>query len=82
MLERGFRKYLGRSPQQEIRAIQLKRASQLLADTTLKLAEIAELAGFKHPEYLNVAFKRDMGQTPGTYRKASKRHRGDALREA
>jgi LacI family transcriptional regulator len=79
MLERGFRKYLGRSPQQEIRAIQMKRVSQLLADTNLKLAEIAELAGFKHPEYLNVAFKRDTGQTPGKYRKASKRHRGDSL---
>lgn len=79
MLERGFRKYLGRSPQQEIRSIQVKRVKQLLADTNLKLAEIAELAGFKHPEYLNVAFKREAGQTPGNYRQASKRHGNDGL---
>jgi LacI family transcriptional regulator len=77
MLERGFRKYLGRSPQQEIRAIQLKRVKQLLADTNLKLVDIAERAGFKHPEYLNVVFKREAGQTPGEYRRDSKRQQSE-----
>jgi LacI family transcriptional regulator len=69
ILERRFRKYLGRSPQGEIRAVQLKRVKQLLAETDLRLERIAELAGYEHPEYLSVVFKRETGQTPGQYRR-------------
>jgi LacI family transcriptional regulator len=69
ILERRFRKYLGRSPQAEIRAVQLKRVQQLLAETDLRLERIAELAGFEHPEYMSVVFKRQTGQTPGEYRR-------------
>src|SRR5262249_27759987 len=69
ILERRFRKYLGRSPQAEIRAVQLKRVKQLLAETDLRLERIAELAGYEHPEYMSVAFKRATRQTPGEYRR-------------
>jgi LacI family transcriptional regulator len=69
ILERRFRKYLGRSPQAEIRAVQLKRVQQLLAETDLRLDRIAELAGYDHPEYMSVVFKRQTGQTPGEYRR-------------
>lgn len=71
-LERRFRKYLGHSPQAEIRAVQLKRVKQLLADTDLSLEQIARLAGYKHPEYMNVVFKRLTGQTPAHYRQQLK----------
>jgi LacI family transcriptional regulator len=69
VLERQFRKYLGRSPQAEIRAVQLKRARELLAKTDMGLAHIARLVGFVHPEYLSVVFKRESGETPGEYRR-------------
>jgi len=69
LLERRFRTYLGRSPQGEIRAVQLKRVKQLLGETDLSLEEIAELAGYAHPEYMSVVFKRVLGLTPGAYRK-------------
>jgi LacI family transcriptional regulator len=69
VLERQFRKYLGRSPQAEIRAVQLKRARELLAKTDMGLAPIARLVGFEHPEYLSVVFKRESGETPGEYRR-------------
>ena len=69
VLERQFRRYLGRSPQEEIRQMQLKRACQLLAETDLALAQIAPLTGFLHAEYLSVVFKRLTGETPGQYRK-------------
>jgi LacI family transcriptional regulator len=69
MLERQFRRYVGRSPQEEIRQVQLKRARQLLAESDLPLAEIAPLAGYRHPEYMSVVFKRLTGETPGQYRK-------------
>jgi LacI family transcriptional regulator len=68
VLERQFRKYLGRSPQAEIRAVQLKRVKQLLTESELSLERIAALAGYSHPEYMSVVFKRDTGITPGQYR--------------
>jgi LacI family transcriptional regulator len=71
-MERYFRRYLGRSPQTEIRAVQLKRVRQLLAETDLKMDRIAELTGFQHPEYLSVVFKRELGRTPGQYRREAR----------
>jgi LacI family transcriptional regulator len=68
-LERNFRMYLGRSPQAEIRGNQLARARQLLAETDHPVHRIAELVGYRHVEYFNVAFKREIGQTPGQYRR-------------
>jgi LacI family transcriptional regulator len=74
-LERGFHKFLGRTPQQEIRLAQTKRVKQLLADTDLSLAQISRLAGYKHPEYMSYAFKRETAQTPGQYRRHVRRSR-------
>lgn len=70
MLERRFRKFLSRSPQEEIRLVQIKRVKQLLAESDLALEQIAELAGYRHAEYMSVVFKRETGQTPGQYRRA------------
>ncbi len=69
VLERAFRKHLGRTPQAEIRLVQVKRVKELLAQTDLCLAEIAELAGYEHPEYMCVVFKRETGVTPGQFRR-------------
>jgi LacI family transcriptional regulator len=68
-LERKFRKYLGRSPQAEIRHVQVNRAKQLLIETDLSLEQIAGRAGFRHPEYMSVVFKRETGTTPGRFRR-------------
>lgn len=71
-LERGMRRYLSRSPRQEIRRNQLKRACRFLTETDLALDKIAEQCGYKHPEYMHVVFKRETGITPGEYRKKRK----------
>ena len=68
VLERRFRKHLGRSPQAEIRQVRLKRVKQLLVESDLTLDRIAGLTGFEHPEYLSVVFRREAGETPGRYR--------------
>lgn len=68
-LERQMRKYLGRTPQEEIRHVQIKKACELLVGTDLPAERIAGLCGFEHPEYLHVVFKRIMGSTPGEYRR-------------
>ena len=67
-LEHGFRFYLGRSPQAEIRRVQVARIKQLLTETDQPLKQIAVLTGFEHVEYLNVRFKRATGVTPGRFR--------------
>ncbi|TWT80179.1 Xylose operon regulatory protein [Planctomycetes bacterium CA13] len=71
-LERSFRKYLGHSPQHEIRWTQVKRIRQLLLETDLTLASIAKLVGFVHVEYMTVVFKRLTGQSPTAFRKEVK----------
>ena len=76
ILERRFRRFLGRSPQAEIRHAQIQRAKQLLAETDRSIAEIAELTAFEYPEYLCVVFKRLVGQTPREYREKSRAWRG------
>lgn len=69
MLEHKFRKLLGRTPHEEILAAKLRRVKQLLAETNLPLIAIADRSGFKHTEYLSVAFKREVGVSPSRYRK-------------
>jgi len=66
--EKRFLDRLGRTPHQEILRLKVARAEQLLAETDLRLAAIAERTGFRHAEYLSVAFKRATGRTPGRFR--------------
>ena len=68
-LEKKFRRYLGRSPQTEIRRMQVAKIRQLLIETDFPLKRIAELTGFEHAEYMCVLFKRMTGDSPGLYRK-------------
>ena len=68
-LEKKFRRHLGRSPQAEIRRVQVGKIRQLLIETDFPLKRIAELTGFEHVEYMCVVFKRLVGDSPGEYRK-------------
>tara|TARA_R110002049_G_scaffold2750_2_gene21490 strand:- start:284074 stop:285228 length:1155 start_codon:yes stop_codon:yes gene_type:complete len=70
-LERQMRKYLNRSPQQEIRVVQVKHARELLAATDLSMDQIAQHCGFAHPEYMHVVFRRETQMTPGAYRRSA-----------
>jgi LacI family transcriptional regulator len=73
MLEHRFKKLLGRTPHDEILKLQFERAKQLLTETSLPLSTIAERVGFRHAEYLSVAFKRRFGSPPGEYRNDHRR---------
>lgn len=75
-LEKKFRRYIGRSPQAEIRRVQVEKIRQLLFETNFPLKKIAELAGFEHVEYMCVVFKRLTGESPGSYRKKVQHKRG------
>lgn len=73
-LEKKFRHHLGRSPQAEIRRVQVAKIRQLLVETDFPLKKIADLTGFEHVEYMCVVFKRLTGDAPGAYRKRSQAH--------
>lgn len=67
-LEKRFRALVGRSPHQQILHERVSRIRALLVTTDLPLSQIAALSGFRHAEYLTVAFKREVGITPSAYR--------------
>lgn len=69
VLYRRFHDTLNRSPHEEILRVQLERAKRLLDESDFTLERIAGLSGFQHSEYLSVAFKRELGLTPGDYRR-------------
>lgn len=70
-LERRFQTMIGHTPHQEITAVQIDRVKQLLRETNMTLAEIADKAGYSHKESLSSVFKRETGKTPGAYRSQS-----------
>lgn len=69
-LDSRFRKSIGRSVHAEIERIRIDRIKHLLTETNFSLGAVAEAAGFRHPEYMNVAFKRIIGMSPGQFRLA------------
>jgi len=69
VLEARFTKRLGHTPHEEILRVQFRRVEQLLRETDLPLVEVAARTGFRHPEYLSVAFARRHGQPPSAWRK-------------
>ncbi len=71
VLESLFRKYLGRTPHEEIVRLKIERVKLLLAETDLSMAEIARRAGFPYVEYLSAAFKKAVGMAPRQYRRQS-----------
>jgi LacI family transcriptional regulator len=75
VLQRRFRSMLGRSIHRAIAGVRLERTKQLLVETDLPLAAIAQKTGFLHVEYLCSAFRQSVGLPPGTYRKEQERPR-------
>jgi LacI family transcriptional regulator len=72
VMESRYRKATGRTPHQDLVRFRIDRVKQLLAETDHSLERIATLAGFDHPEYMSVAFKRETGTTPGKFRLQTK----------
>ena len=67
-LERRFRDFVGRSPNEEIIRARISRVQELLRTTDWPLSSVAERCGFEHAEYMSVLFKKKTGEPPGTYR--------------
>lgn len=67
-LEEKFRRFIGRTPRQEILRVQLNRVKELLVGTELPIGEIALRTGFE-PEYLSAVFRQELKLAPTDYRR-------------
>jgi LacI family transcriptional regulator len=76
VLERRFRKMIGRTINDEIVRVRVNRAVELLSATELELKVIAQKAGFGSPSYMGAVFREKLGRTPGSYRAAHELSRG------
>jgi len=64
MAELRFRKAVGRSVLDEIRAVRLERAEELLRDTDAKLDVVANWCGYKTAAAFSIFYKAETGRTP------------------
>jgi LacI family transcriptional regulator len=69
VLERRFRKIVGRSINSEIVRLRINRAIELLTETGLELKVVAQRAGFGTQSYMNAVFQAKVGKTPGSFRR-------------
>jgi AraC-like DNA-binding protein len=69
-LERSCRRWLGRSPNEEIVRVRIERVCNLLRDTDLSLDQIAARTGFTTSQYMLEVFRKTIGVTPGNYRRS------------
>lgn len=63
-----FRAATGRSILEEIHAVQLERAKQLVGDTSVQLKAISDFCGFRNPNSLRKFFLRETGMTMTAWR--------------
>jgi AraC-like DNA-binding protein len=68
-----FKRSMGVSPYQYVIERRVARATCLLEDRTLSLAEIAYATGFASQAHLTEVFRRRVGMTPGEYRRQGPR---------
>ena len=67
-LETRFRAAMGRSLNDEITALRIRRAKALLSKTSMTQAEIAAKCGFCDASHMSVIFQRHCHATPSTFR--------------
>lgn len=69
---RIFMETVGITPKKYIIKMQFEKAKRLLATTQYSITDISELCGFDNLVYFDYLFKKQIGKTPGEYRKQYK----------
>jgi len=70
LLERRFRRTIGRSILNEIQRVHVALAADMLLKTDLPISLVAQKSGFSSATHLGVTFKKTMKTTPLAYRKS------------
>jgi AraC-like DNA-binding protein len=68
-----FREVMGKSPLSYLSEARLRRAEELLSDTPLSVADVAEAVGIKNPYYFSRFFKKHTGLAPSDYRERKRK---------
>jgi LacI family transcriptional regulator len=72
MLERRFRKAMGRSLHDEIQRVRIEHAKRLLLETDLDVLEVALASGYQSQSYFSRRFAALEGCAPAKYRRANR----------
>jgi transcriptional regulator GlxA family with amidase domain len=75
---RRIKSITGQTVVEFIRDVRLKRAAQLLAQTTMRVSEVAFEVGIENAKYFRQVFQKLYGTTPSDY---AKQHRNAAASE-
>ncbi len=67
--KRRFRKATGYTPIGYVQELRLSQAKLLLEQTDKAIDDIAGEVGYQNPAYFRKIFKRNVGITPGAYRR-------------
>lgn len=69
VLKANFKDYFNKTIYSYLFDFRMSIAQNLLADTSMTIAEIGDMTGYEHPSHFATAFKRKFGIPPVTYRK-------------
>ena len=72
LFQKRFREAMGTSIREHILTRRIERATSLIEQTDIPLAEIACRSGFRHQEYLGQVIKKATGDTPGELRRKAR----------
>lgn len=65
-----FKDSTGYSPMQYVIRLRISRAQELLSTTTYPITQIAGMVGYDNSSHFNTMFTKNIGMSPGKYRKA------------
>lgn len=71
--ERLFREAIGTSPRKYLIGVRVSAAKQLLAQTAMRIGDIAHEAGFATAAHFAATFRQTTGVTPGEFRASGRR---------
>lgn len=72
-IRRVFKNKTGQTIQDYLINYRLKKAAELLLNTSSKVSEVAEMVGYENPSYFCTVFKDFYGITPGEYKYGNKK---------
>ncbi len=67
-VSKRFKEETGLTFQNYLQRTRIRESCRLLANTSKKIAEIAELVGYSDPKFFNEVFKNHMGMTPREFK--------------
>ena len=73
-LLRAFRLMVRQTPLQYLSGLRMDAACGMLADGVMSISEIAFACGYNDSNYFSKCFKKRFGQSPGEFRRRSRRH--------